>query len=739
FCFGGGGHDANGVVFPSFPLVLSGEEAGISAEMPSWSAEMDVETDKAAADSDRRGSRRMALVVRGKRDVKPVLVKIAIAFALSFAGFIACQLWRRPRLPIRPPCPQSSSSGSLRSSAFSSRFDLFGCLMREIGELYETNDQNSTLTASRFPPFLKQVVQSRKLVGKIVAEEDLGEIIDGISTTTTTIGLSPTSYNSGDDEGFLLHEFNDFVMQEFEVKSKQLETTRNITVLEKPDTREQIMMEQEIASLRELVLSLREKERSLELQLLDYQGVKEQEAAVGELGNRLKISAMEVKLYILKIDSLQADNQRLKSQLSDYSRVISELDASREKIKHLKRKMESDRDEAKDIIASPHQRINSLQHREQKDVKTDAEIRRKLKRLEELEDECIELRTINSRLVHENSCLSRELETSEMIESSVREDAKMEGLEEANHLRKVNDKLMEDIEQLQTDRCTDVEELVYLRWINACLRYELRNYQPPLGKTVARDLSKCLSPKSVEKAKQLILEYANLGADEKSSDLFEVDSECCSSSQASAGEPEDTPTDASSAIMYSSSNKLKLLSKLKKLVLGNANQGKRASAADRTPSSVNSDTRASASTCSIDDAIARDSYDSSPSRMIEDVAGANLLAGTEAQAVERQRNKDVFSQINSRHSLDIQRLQRLDLEEAREEEGMLHRRNSGTSCRYKKISLLEDTMINCSQNNVIGKEETYIPKKAELKKFADALRSSRGISKLDGRSASSRY
>lgn len=154
---------------PSFPLVLRGAEAGVSAEMPSWSAEMDVETDKATADGDRRSSRRMALVVRGKRDVKPVLVEIAIAFALSFAGFIASQLWRRPRLPIRPRCPQSSSPGSLRSSAFSSRFDLFGCLMREIGELYKTNDQNSTLTASRFPPFLKQVVQSRKVVGKTVA------------------------------------------------------------------------------------------------------------------------------------------------------------------------------------------------------------------------------------------------------------------------------------------------------------------------------------------------------------------------------------------------------------------------------------------------------------------------------------------------------------------------------------------------------------------------------------------
>ncbi|XP_076908457.1 uncharacterized protein LOC143565351 [Bidens hawaiensis] len=81
--------------------------------------------------------------------------------------------------------------------------------------------------------------------------------------------------------------------------------------------------------------------------------------------------------------------------------------------------------------------------------------------------------------------------------------------EESENLKKQNEDLSKEIERLQADRCADVEELVYLRWINACLRYELRNYQPGPGKTTAKDLSKNLSPKSEHKAKQLILEYAN--------------------------------------------------------------------------------------------------------------------------------------------------------------------------------------------------------------------------------------
>ena len=81
--------------------------------------------------------------------------------------------------------------------------------------------------------------------------------------------------------------------------------------------------------------------------------------------------------------------------------------------------------------------------------------------------------------------------------------------EESERLKKQNEELKNEIEQLQADRCSDVEELVYLKWINACLRYELRNHQPDLGKIMARDLSKTLSPKSEARAKQLILEYAN--------------------------------------------------------------------------------------------------------------------------------------------------------------------------------------------------------------------------------------
>ncbi|KAJ7954048.1 Protein CHUP1, chloroplastic [Quillaja saponaria] len=80
--------------------------------------------------------------------------------------------------------------------------------------------------------------------------------------------------------------------------------------------------------------------------------------------------------------------------------------------------------------------------------------------------------------------------------------------EEINNLRHANEDLQKLVEGLQMNRFSEVEELMYLRWANACLRFELWNYQTPSGKLSAQDLNKNLSPRSREKAKQLMLEYA---------------------------------------------------------------------------------------------------------------------------------------------------------------------------------------------------------------------------------------
>lgn len=135
--------------------------------------------------------------------------------------------------------------------------------------------------------------------------------------------------------------------------------------------------------------------------------------------------------------------------------------------------------------------------------------------------------------------------------------------ETSNHLRQENEDLTKQIEQLQLHRCADVEELVYLRWINACLRYELRNYRSPTGETVARDLSRSLSPKSEAKAKKLILEYAHT----EGMDSIDFDCDQWSSSQASETQELDDPLmENSSATKPTNSGKNKFFKNIRRLI-----------------------------------------------------------------------------------------------------------------------------------------------------------------------------
>nr|GFC40685.1 protein CHUP1, chloroplastic [Tanacetum cinerariifolium] len=100
--------------------------------------------------------------------------------------------------------------------------------------------------------------------------------------------------------------------------------------------------EQEISNLQNTVKRLKERERGLKAQLLEYSRLKEQETTVRELQSRLKLNSMESKLLTLKVESLQTENKRLVSQTADYNKVLSDLEAARAKIKLLKKKLLSE-------------------------------------------------------------------------------------------------------------------------------------------------------------------------------------------------------------------------------------------------------------------------------------------------------------------------------------------------------------------------------------------------------------
>jgi predicted transcriptional regulator len=376
-----------------------------------------------------------------------------------------------------------------------------------------------------------------------------------LKSENSPVDILSNSKQNGDKDEFLLPEFDELVKEiEFEVEAPRLKvgSSRGCTVPDKDD------YEQEISQLRNMIRLLQDKEQNLEFQLLEYCGLREQETVVMELQNRLKISNMEVKMFNLKAKNLQSENRRLKEQVADHAKVLAELDTAKAKVELLNKEIRCETEQNKEQIITLQQRVAKLQDQECKDAACDQDIKVKLQKLKVLELEVEELRKSNSRLHIEISDLTRRFDSTQIVANDANR--------ESERLRKENEDLMKQIEQLQSDRCSDLEELVYMRWLNACLRYELRNYQPPHSKTVAKDLSKSLSPNSEKKAKQLILEYGDTNG---SGSIVDFDFDQWSSSQASSitdsGEYDDfSSIDNSSAARTNT----KFFSKLKRLIQG---------------------------------------------------------------------------------------------------------------------------------------------------------------------------
>uniref|UniRef100_A0ACD5TKP9 Uncharacterized protein n=1 Tax=Avena sativa TaxID=4498 RepID=A0ACD5TKP9_AVESA len=611
------------------------------------------------------------------RDLPLLLFRVGAAITLSIAGLVLSRLrlrsQRRPRprhLLLPPPSEQDDARGIKGGG---------GGLKEEL-----------------------RILKNEDTKAKIISGNSVHTTTTTTTTTTTaSMSLPPKCRNIDDDEGFLLPEFSEMVMEEFGREVGNAATSPVARV------REDASSEHEIYKLRDMVRSLQEREKTMEIQLLEFYGLQEQDAAVRELENQLKINNVESKLYSLKIESLQSENQRLQTQLSESSKLTSELEMTKSKYKLLKKKLRLDAEQGKEKITSLQKIIDSFQCKEViSEGQVDPEVAKKLKRLEELENEARELRAANSRLQQENSHLIRRLELTRLppVHKS-HHSMEVKASEEVVGLKQENEKLSKEVEQLQTDRFADVEELVYLKWINACLRHELKSKGSPGTQPSARNLSNTLSPKSEETAKQLIMEYANAGADERSLSSIEFGSEYASSRASSSGDPDDMSIDMSSMTKHANpkkKEKKRFFSKLRKLVLGKDKEKNKFPVLER---------RVSISTCSFDDFTGRASQDSYSSFMTEGAVSANQQHDARG---------------SGRHSFDNNKYSHPSTEagDGRNQRHVVKKSASFGSERFSEHGSQFDS------------GEATIPEDTEIHKFAEALITSRSDSMPSRRTAS---
>lgn len=235
----------------------------------------------------------------------------------------------------------------------------------------------------------------------------------------------------------------------------------------------------DVNDLEQLLNELQAREAELQRELVDYKVLKERANRVSELEKELDMKNVQAEALIKRINLMESEKNQMYEEIARVSILKGELEAANSKIEDLKRKQHCSRTENE---------------------------------IHELETELMELRQRNSELQQQKSEMSRKLATAEsqvVALSSIAESDLVSKAETAvSFLRHTNEDLRHQVEGLQTNRFSDIEELAHLRWINASLRQELNLSKLPCGKRSAEDLNESLSPKSQHIAKQPILECA---------------------------------------------------------------------------------------------------------------------------------------------------------------------------------------------------------------------------------------
>lgn len=400
----------------------------------------------------------------------------------------------------------------------------------------------------------------RKIHHEEEEEEEEEEKVKTISSVISPAPIALPLHDLEDEE--ILPEFEDLLSGEVELPL----TSDKFDV--KDRSQYDIDMEinaSELERLRRLVKELEEREVKLEGELLEYYGLKEQESDVVELQKQFKIKTVEIDMLNITINSLQAERKKLQDEVAQGVSAKKELEVARSKIRELQRQIQQAASQTKGQLLLLKQQVTSLQAKEEEAAKKEVEVEKRLKAVKDLEVEVLELRRKNKELQHEKRELVVKLDAAEAkaaaLSNMTETELVAQARQEINNLRHANEDLSKQVEGLQMNRFSEVEELVYLRWVNACLRYELRNHQTPSGKVSARDLNKSLSPKSQEKAKRLLMEYA--GSERGQGD---TDMESVSSMPSSPGSEDfdNASVDSFSSRLSSVSKKQGLIQKLRR-------------------------------------------------------------------------------------------------------------------------------------------------------------------------------
>ncbi|XP_010247722.1 PREDICTED: protein CHUP1, chloroplastic [Nelumbo nucifera] len=253
--------------------------------------------------------------------------------------------------------------------------------------------------------------------------------------------------------------------EELDPDTEVIESIESSVIGDGPD------FEDEFSRLRNWVVAIQDRERELEKEFLCYCRLRDQEVILLQLRNMLMLEIVHVKFLGLLAGSMEAESRRLEALLVEYLKAIEQLGSARLENRLLRRKVRKlSRICGRRYHALRRQAV-ALRAKEAELLENHEALEQRDHILQGLVNENMELKKTVDQLQEEKKGLMEKLESAETSASSIsKTDAEETEKGDA-------DQLLTELEQLRKEHAADTEELIYLQWINACLRHELLKIQ----------------------------------------------------------------------------------------------------------------------------------------------------------------------------------------------------------------------------------------------------------------------
>ncbi|OAY78987.1 Protein CHUP1, chloroplastic [Ananas comosus] len=258
-----------------------------------------------------------------------------------------------------------------------------------------------------------------------------------------------------------------------EAEDKELEaanssrspTTQEITVMERYENPDEISIEQEekglnlneeIASLKSIITVLEERVHEFQNRFHDYYYMKEEESTFQKL---------QIMCLGLKLEFLESQNQRLERTVAEFQEAIEGFDVIRADYAMLQQKFKRLSKINTRNSRIIRQEVSNLNAREIELSKEKAELELVMREIKEL----------GNQFQEERKAMQENLKMTELMNKYTSKDKEVEVPIEECNIRQLSGKeeTLDQLGQIRGRWAGDMEEMIYIGWITACLRREL--------------------------------------------------------------------------------------------------------------------------------------------------------------------------------------------------------------------------------------------------------------------------